>query len=104
MRAVVIAAAVAVALAPTANATPQDDQYLAALTSRNVGGTPDRLIAYGHAACDGYGTPGVADQKESLEAIGYTDIQAADIVATAVLAYCPEKLPPSPSPTAAPNS
>ncbi|MCW2515111.1 MAG: hypothetical protein JWR11_4153 [Mycobacterium sp.] len=94
MRALIIAAVVSVALAPTAHATSQDDQYLAALTSRNIGGTPEQLIAYGHTACDGYGTPEVADQAQSLEAIGYTDIQAADIVATAVLAYCPEKLPP----------
>jgi organic hydroperoxide reductase OsmC/OhrA len=93
VRSLVLAIVASVALAPTANATPQDDQYLAALASRNVGGTPDQLIAYGHAACDGYGTPGVADQAQSLESIGYTDIQAADIVATAVLAYCPEKLP-----------
>src|SRR3954451_18678427 len=93
MRALVIAVAALVAFAPVANATPQDDQYLAALKSRDVGGDPDKLIAHGLAACDNYGTPELAAQLAHLQAIGYTDIQAEDIVGTAVQAFCPDKLP-----------
>jgi hypothetical protein len=91
MRALFVAIAALVALAPVANATPQDDQYLAALKSRNVGGDPDRLIAYGLAACDNYGTPEFGDQMDHLETIGYTHIQAEDIVGTGLQAYCPDR-------------
>jgi hypothetical protein len=94
MRAFVIAVAALVALAPVANATPEDDQYLGALKSRNVGGDPDKLIAAGHAACDNYGTPElVVDQFAGLQGIGYTEIQAKDIFGTGMQAYCPDKLP-----------
>jgi hypothetical protein len=94
MRAFIIAVAALVALAPVANATPEDDQYLAALNSRNIGGYPDKLIAEGHAACANYGTPElVVAQIAGLEAIGYTDIQAKDIFGTGMQAYCPDKLP-----------
>jgi hypothetical protein len=104
MRALIVAVAALVALAPVANATPQDDQYLAALTSRNIGGDPDKLIADGHDACDNYGTSGLVDQIASLEAIGYTHIQAEDIFILGVHAYCADKLPPagSPGPRATP--
>jgi hypothetical protein len=96
MRAFIIAVAALVALAPVANATPEDDQYLAALTARNIGGAPDKVIGYGHAACDNYGTPElVVTQMEGLEAIGYTDIQAKAIFGLGMQAYCPDKLPPS---------
>jgi hypothetical protein len=94
MRAFVIAVAALVALAPVANATPEDDQYLGALKSRNVGGDPDKLIADGHAACDNYETPElVVDQFAGLQGIGYTEIQATDIFGTGMQAYCPDKLP-----------
>jgi Protein of unknown function (DUF732) len=94
MRAFIIAVAALVVLAPVANATPQDDQYLGGLKSRNVGGDPDKLIAAGHAACDNYGTPElVIDQLAGLQRIGYTDIQAKDIFGTGMQAYCPDKLP-----------
>ena len=90
----IIAVAALVALAPVANATPQDDQYLGALKSRNVGGDPDKLIAAGLAACENYGTPElVVTQMEGLEAIGYTDIQAKAIFGLGMQAYCPDKLP-----------
>jgi hypothetical protein len=98
MRALFIAVAALVALAPVAGATPQDDQYLAALKSRNVGGDPDKLIAYGLTACDNYGTPEFGAQIDHLEAIGYTHIQAEDIVGTGLQAYCPDKLPRSGAP------
>jgi hypothetical protein len=100
MRALIIAVAALFALAPIANATPQDDQYLSTLTSRNIGGQPDKLIGYGHDACDNYGTSGVVDQIASLEAIGYTHIQAEDIFVLGVHAYCPDKLPPVGKPAA----
>lgn len=98
MRALVIAVAGLVVLAPVANATPQDDQYLAALKSRNIGGHPDNLIAYGLAACDNYGTPEFGAQIDHLEAIGYTHIQAEVIVGFGLQAYCPDKLPRSGDP------
>jgi hypothetical protein len=100
MRALIIAVAALFALAPIANATPQDDQYLSALTSRNIGGQPDKLIGYGLDACNNYGTSGVVDQIASLEAIGYTHIQAEDIFVLGVHAYCPDKLPPVSKPAA----
>jgi hypothetical protein len=94
MRAFIIAVAALVALAPVANATPEDDQYLAVLKAHNIGADPDKVIADGHEACDNYGTPElVVAQLASLEAIGYTDIQAKVIFGTGVQAYCPEKLP-----------
>jgi hypothetical protein len=94
MRAFIIAVAALVVLAPVANATPQDDQYLAALTARNIGGAPDKVIGYGLAACENYGTPElVVDQLAGLERIGYTEIQAKAIFGLGMQAYCPDKLP-----------
>jgi Protein of unknown function (DUF732) len=100
MRALIIAVTALLTLAPIANATPQDDQFLANLTSRNIGGQPDKLIGYGLDACNNYGTAGVVDQIAGLEGIGYTHIQAEDIFVLGVHAYCPEKLPPVAKPAA----
>ena len=95
MRAFIFAVVALVALAPVANATPQDDQYLAILKERNIGGDPDKLIGYGLAACDNYGTPELfAGQVEHMQAIGYTENQTKVIVGLGMQAYCPDKLPP----------
>lgn len=110
MRALLVAAAALIALAPVANATtPQDDQYLALLKDRNIGGNPDKLIGYGLSACENYGTPEQAvAQIEHMQAIGYTETQTKTIIGTGLQAYCPDKLhakPPqgAPPPGAAPQ-
>ena len=93
MRAFIFAVAALVALAPVANATPADDQYLAILKERNIGGDPDKMIGYALAACDAYGTPELfAGQVEHMQAIGYTEIQTKVIVGLGMQAYCPDKL------------
>jgi hypothetical protein len=103
MRALLVAVAALVALAPVANATtPQDDRYLAGLKARNIGGDPDKLIGYGLTACENYETPAlVVAQIEHLQAIGYTEIQTNAIIGTGLQAYCPDKLRNNP-PQAAP--
>lgn len=109
MRALLVAAAALIALAPVANATtPQDDQYLALLKDRNIGGNPDKLIGYGLAACDNYGTPELAvAQIEHMQAIGYTESQTKTIIGAGLQAYCPDKLrekpPQGAPPSAAPD-
>lgn len=101
MRAFIFAVVALVALAPVANATPQDDQYLAILKERNIGGDPDKLIGYGLAACDNYGTPELfAGQVEHMQAIGYTENQTKVIIGLGMQAYCPDKLPKVPAPGA----
>ncbi|WP_149375532.1 DUF732 domain-containing protein [Mycolicibacterium sp. P9-64] len=103
MRAFIFAVVALVAFAPVANATPQDDQYLAILKERNIGGDPDRLIGYGLAACDNYGTPDLfAGQVEHMQAIGYTESQTKVIIGLGMQAYCPDKLPKPPVPGEAP--
>jgi len=111
MRALLVAAAALIALAPVANATtPQDDQYLALLKDRNIGGDADKLIGYGLSACDNYGNPELAvAQIEHMQAIGYTEFQTKTIIGTGLQAYCPDKLrqkPPqgAPPPSAAPQA
>lgn len=107
MRAFIFAVAALVVLAPVANATPADDQYLAILKDRNIGGDPDKMIGYALAACDAYGTPELfASQVEHMQAIGYTEIQTKVIVGLGMQAYCPDKLsqrhdepPPAATPT-----
>jgi hypothetical protein len=107
MRAFIFAVAALVVLAPVANATPTDDQYLAILKDRNIGGAPDKMIGYALAACDAYGTPDLfAGQVEHMQAIGYTEIQTKVIVGLGMQAYCPDKLalhrdqpPPAATPT-----
>jgi len=101
MRAFIFAVAALLAFAPVANATPQDDQYLAILKERNIGGDPDKLIGYGLAACDNYGTPELfAGQVEHMQAIGYTENQTKVIIGLGMQAYCPDKLPKVPEPGA----
>lgn len=109
MRAFIFAVVALVAFAPVANATPQDDQYLAILKERNIGGDPDKMIGYALTACDTYGTPELfAGQVEHMQAIGYTESQTKVILGLGMQAYCPDKLsrahdgPPSAPPTPAP--
>jgi hypothetical protein len=106
MRALLVAAAALIALAPVANATtPQDDQYLALLKDRNIGGNPDKLIGYGLSACDNYGSPELAvAQIEHMQAIGYTETQTKTIIGTGLQAYCPDKLHQKPPQGASPGS
>ncbi|HEX7827980.1 MAG TPA: DUF732 domain-containing protein [Mycobacterium sp.] len=106
MRALLVAAAALIALAPVANATtPQDDQYLALLKDRNIGGNPDKLIGYGLSACDNYGTPELAvAQIEHMQAIGYTETQTKTIIGTGLQAYCPDKLHAKPPQGAPPGA
>ena len=93
MRAFIFAVAALVALAPVANASPADDQYLAVLKERNIGGAPDKMIGYALAACDAYGTPDLfAGQVEHMQAIGYTEFQTKTILGLGMQAYCPDKL------------
>jgi hypothetical protein len=93
MRAFIFAVAALVALAPVANANPADDQYLAILKERNIGGAPDKMIGYALAACDAYGTPELfAGQVEHMQAIGYTEPQTKTILGLGMQAYCPDKL------------
>jgi hypothetical protein len=93
MRAFIFAVVALVAFAPVANATPQDDQYLAILKERNIGGDPDKMIGYALAACDTYGTPDLfAGHVEHMEAIGYTESQTKVILGLGMQAYCPDKL------------
>jgi hypothetical protein len=107
MRAFIFAVAAMVALAPVANATPADDQYLAVLKERNIGGAPEKMIGYALAACDAYGAPDLfAGQVEHMQAIGYTEIQTKTILGLGMQAYCPDKLaqgrdqpPPAVTPT-----
>jgi hypothetical protein len=101
MRAFVFAVTALVALAPVANATPEDDQYLAILKERNFGGDPDKLIGYAHDACDNYGTPELfVAQVDHMQAIGYTETQTKIIIGLGMQAYCPDKLPKVPAPGA----
>ncbi|MBB5160788.1 hypothetical protein HNP02_000724 [Mycobacterium sp. AZCC_0083] len=101
MRALIFAVAALVALAPVANATPEDDQYLAILKARNFGGDPDKLIGYAHDACDNYGTPELfVAQVDHMQAIGYTETQTKIIIGLGMQAYCPDKLPKVPAPGA----
>ena len=101
MRAFIFAVAALLAFAPVANATPQDDQYLAILKERNIGGDPDKLIGYGLDACANYGTPELfAGQVEHMQAIGYTENQTKVIIGLGMQAYCPDKLPKVPAPGA----
>ena len=65
--------------APVAHADSQDDRYLAALAGQGITGQPDQLIADGHAACDNYGTPGLAGQMTALEGRGLTNLQASNL-------------------------
>jgi hypothetical protein len=106
MRALLVAAAALIALAPVANATtPQDDQYLALLKDRNIGGDPDKLIGYGLSACDNFGTPQLAAaQIEHMQAIGYTESQTKTIIGTGLQAYCPDKLRGKPPQSAPPGA
>jgi len=103
MRAFIFAVAALVALAPVANATPEDDQYLAILKARNFGGDPDKLIGYAHDACDNYGTPELfVAQVDHMQAIGYTETQTKIIIAwgcrPTVRTNCPRSLPQEPRP------
>jgi hypothetical protein len=93
MRTFIFAVVALVALAPVANATPADDQYLAILKERNIGGDPDKMIGYALAACDTYGTPELfAGQVEHMQAIGYTENQTKVIIGLGMQAYCPDQL------------
>jgi hypothetical protein len=111
MRAFIFAVTALVALAPVANATPEDDQYLAILKARNFGGDPDKLIGYAHDACDNYGTPELfVAQVDHMQAIGYTETQTKIIIGLGMQAYCPDKLPkvaaagaPAPAPVPTPG-
>ena len=80
--------------APVAHADSQDDRYLAALAGQGITGQPDQLIADGHAACDNYGTPGLAGQMTALEGRGLTNLQASNLLVTGMRAYCAEKESP----------
>jgi Protein of unknown function (DUF732) len=89
--------ALAVALAPVANATPADDQFLAALAAQNIPGDRGQLIADGYTACDAYGTPGMVGLMYQIMGLGMSNGQAASVIAVGMRAYCPEKaggLPP----------
>ena len=79
--------------APAAHADSQDDRYLAALSGQGIAGPPDQLIADSHAASDNYGTPGLVGQMLALERRGLANVQASNLLVTAVRAYCPEKSP-----------
>jgi Protein of unknown function (DUF732) len=50
------------AMAGTAYADTQDDQFLKSLSAQGIPGDPGQLIADGHAACANYGTPAFAAQ------------------------------------------
>jgi hypothetical protein len=92
-----ILGALAVALAPVANATPADDQFLSALSAQGITGDRGQLIADGHAACDAYGTPGMVGLAYQIMGLGMSNGQAASVIAAGMRAYCPEKtggLPP----------
>jgi hypothetical protein len=92
-----ILGALAVALAPVANATPADDQFLSALSAQVIPGDRGQLIADGHAACDAYGTPGMVGLMYQIMGLGMSNGQAASVIADGMRAYCPEKaggLPP----------
>jgi hypothetical protein len=82
--------------APVAHADSQDDRYSAALAGQGITGQPDQLIADGHAACDNYGTPGLAGQMTALEGRGLTNLQASNLRVTGMRAYCAEKSPLGP--------
>jgi hypothetical protein len=109
MRAFIFAVVALLAFAPVANATPADDQYLAILKERNIGGDPDKMIGYALAACDTYGTRELfAGQVEHMQAIGYTENQTKVILGLGMQAYCPDKLAqgrekPLPAATPAPE-
>ena len=90
-----LVALLAIGLVPTAvaHADTQDDRYLAALSAIDITGDPDWLIAAGHFACDNYGSPAVIDQMNGLMALGYSGVQASNVVVLGIRAYCPEKTP-----------
>jgi hypothetical protein len=83
--------ALALALAPVANATPADDQFLSVLSAQGIPGDHGQLIADGHAACDAYGTAGMVGLQMQIMGLGMSNGQAASVIMAGIRAYCPEK-------------
>ena len=58
---------------------PADDHFLAALAAQNIPGDRGQLIADGHAACDGYGTPGMTGLMLQIMGLGMSKKAAKDV-------------------------
>ena len=102
-----IAGAIIAVLLPVAaaHADSADDQYLKLLSSHGVTGPADQLIADGHQACDAYGQGGfgigvsprqlaLINLSNTLQAQGYSQHDASQIVLDATRTYCPQFAPP----------
>jgi len=90
MRAFIFAVAALLAFAPVANATPQDDQYLAILKERKHrrrSRQAHRLWA--RRLRQLRNTRTLAGQVEHMQAIGYTENQTKVIIGLGMQAYCP---------------
>ena len=80
----------------TAYADNPDQAFLNAVAAQGISGDPAQLIADGHAACDNYGTPGMATQMMALMGRGMSNIQASNLQLAGIRAYCPVKIAGSP--------
>jgi hypothetical protein len=71
-----------------ANADTVDDQFINQLAARGITGDGGQLIADGHAACDGYGSPAIVGLTYQIMGQGFSNGQAADVITVAWHTYC----------------
>lgn len=94
--AILLAAALSLAAAPTAHADDADDAYLDALHSHGITDvTGDQhLISMGHSVCtllaEGYSMDALIDTAEMHERHGMSDDDMRFLVKAGAASYCPE--------------
>lgn len=95
------AGAVALAVAPLAQADPADDQYLQTLQRHGIGwpsGSDGMMINVGHAVCQDWSAGDTLAQTvgDVQKTLGLSNNGSGTIIGAATAAYCPEfrsKLP-----------
>jgi len=85
-------AAAALTLSGVATADTQDDEFLAALAAKGIGGDPDQLISAAHNMCDVVGGMGaIAPFYRLMASQSLSPMQASEVFAAGAQAYCPDK-------------